>query len=213
MARGGGLAAWRIVRCNPWCDGGYDPVPPPRSARWARDGAVMDQKRLFLAIAISIAILLGFQYLMPHPPAPLHPPATVEQTAGGQTQGALTPAGQPPAGQPRSAAGAGEAELATGQRGAEECAAGEDRRAAGGGLDQPAGRADRRSGAEGLPRDAGAGFAAGAAAGAAVRRRSHIMCSTAGPRPRDNRRDRQQNCRTMPRCGRPRRRRSAWASR
>ena len=29
VVRGGGLAAWRIVRCNPWCDGGYDPVPPP----------------------------------------------------------------------------------------------------------------------------------------------------------------------------------------
>jgi uncharacterized protein len=27
-ARGGMMAAGRILRCNPWCDGGYDPVPP-----------------------------------------------------------------------------------------------------------------------------------------------------------------------------------------
>jgi len=23
-----GLAAWRLLRCNPFSDGGYDPVPP-----------------------------------------------------------------------------------------------------------------------------------------------------------------------------------------
>jgi len=26
--RGAGMAAWRILRCNPWNAGGYDPVPP-----------------------------------------------------------------------------------------------------------------------------------------------------------------------------------------
>ena len=30
--RGSGLAARRILRCNPWCDSGYDPVPPPKPA-------------------------------------------------------------------------------------------------------------------------------------------------------------------------------------
>jgi len=27
-AAGTGLATWRVLRCNPWCDGGVDPVPP-----------------------------------------------------------------------------------------------------------------------------------------------------------------------------------------
>ena len=25
--RGGGMAAWRVLRCNPFSRGGYDPVP------------------------------------------------------------------------------------------------------------------------------------------------------------------------------------------
>ena len=27
VIKGGAMAAWRIMRCNPWNDGGFDPVP------------------------------------------------------------------------------------------------------------------------------------------------------------------------------------------
>ena len=34
------LSVWRILRCNPLCKGGYDPVPP--KGRWKND-----DRRLF----------------------------------------------------------------------------------------------------------------------------------------------------------------------
>jgi putative membrane protein insertion efficiency factor len=33
--RGTAMAAWRVVRCNPFSDGGFDPVPPRDSGRHA----------------------------------------------------------------------------------------------------------------------------------------------------------------------------------
>jgi hypothetical protein len=30
VVRGGAMAAWRLARCNPLNDGGFDPVPEPR---------------------------------------------------------------------------------------------------------------------------------------------------------------------------------------
>lgn len=32
VLRGSALAAWRILRCQPFCRGGHDPVPPRRGA-------------------------------------------------------------------------------------------------------------------------------------------------------------------------------------
>ena len=31
--RGSAMAAWRVMRCNPFSDGGFDPVPPPNTGR------------------------------------------------------------------------------------------------------------------------------------------------------------------------------------
>lgn len=31
--KGAAMAVWRILRCNPWSDGGEDPVPEPKSKR------------------------------------------------------------------------------------------------------------------------------------------------------------------------------------
>jgi YidC/Oxa1 family membrane protein insertase len=67
----------------------------------------MDQKNLFLAIAISLAILIGFQYLLPHP---AHPPATTphadtapkpSDTVGAVPQDAGTAPIAPPRNVPR----------------------------------------------------------------------------------------------------------------
>ena len=40
-ARGSMMAVWRVVRCNPYGGGGFDPVPPGRpSGDKAYDGAI-----------------------------------------------------------------------------------------------------------------------------------------------------------------------------
>lgn len=31
--KGSALAFWRILRCNPFCKGGYDPVPPKKAKK------------------------------------------------------------------------------------------------------------------------------------------------------------------------------------
>ena len=30
VLKGAGLAVWRVLRCNPFAKGGYDPVPEPK---------------------------------------------------------------------------------------------------------------------------------------------------------------------------------------
>lgn len=30
LIKGSALTFWRILRCNPFCKGGYDPVPPKK---------------------------------------------------------------------------------------------------------------------------------------------------------------------------------------
>ncbi len=34
---GFGLTVWRILRCNPFCAGGFDPVPPKKIPKYRRD--------------------------------------------------------------------------------------------------------------------------------------------------------------------------------
>lgn len=45
LVRGGGLGLWRIARCHPLCKGGYDPVPPARSARIPTKDTTKDTPR------------------------------------------------------------------------------------------------------------------------------------------------------------------------
>jgi YidC/Oxa1 family membrane protein insertase len=64
----------------------------------------MDQKRLFLAIAISVAILLVFQVLIaPHMPQPPRPATPPQQQAANQNTGATPAQGSPGASAPAAA--------------------------------------------------------------------------------------------------------------
>lgn len=44
FVRGTGLAAWRLLRCNPWSNGGVDHVPPRRIPERGRSGRTLRQQ-------------------------------------------------------------------------------------------------------------------------------------------------------------------------
>ena len=49
-ARGAALAGWRLLRCHPWCDGGDDAVPEPRTAARFKPTDPSTSRGLFTAL-------------------------------------------------------------------------------------------------------------------------------------------------------------------
>jgi len=45
VLRGGCLAVWRLLRCQPFCRGGWDPVPPRSKSPAARSVPVSGENR------------------------------------------------------------------------------------------------------------------------------------------------------------------------
>lgn len=44
--KGSGLIVWRLLRCNPWSAGGYDPVPgTPEAAQWSEEQRGIQEQR------------------------------------------------------------------------------------------------------------------------------------------------------------------------
>ena len=72
----------------------------------------MDQKNLIIAIALSVAILVGFQFLMPRP----HPVVTTEAPIATGTTTAANPAGAPVSGTPQAQPGSAGAQTAAAPR-------------------------------------------------------------------------------------------------
>ena len=49
-ARGAALAGWRLLRCHPWCDGGDDAVPEPKTNARVKPNDLSTSRGLFTAL-------------------------------------------------------------------------------------------------------------------------------------------------------------------
>ena len=47
LLRGGAKAVWRVLRCNPWSNGGFDPVDPADRERHEQAIAALDAQSRF----------------------------------------------------------------------------------------------------------------------------------------------------------------------
>lgn len=57
-ARGAALAGWRLLRCQPWCNGGCDAVPEIWTSAWGKMSATTNHSNhtsrgLFTALAVT----------------------------------------------------------------------------------------------------------------------------------------------------------------
>ncbi|MGZ4619887.1 MAG: membrane protein insertion efficiency factor YidD [Frankiaceae bacterium] len=120
--RGLWLTCWRLLRCQPFCHGGYDPVPPQRDRSAARRAAAPNEVArtgiVRLGVVPSEAAPAGAAgtTAAPEAPGPLPPPAS---SAGPQewSAGSLARPARNGRGVRHNRAHGGRADVATSERG------------------------------------------------------------------------------------------------